>query len=627
MKKKALHRTALLLFFGMTVSTWTKAQVHLSEVVIDAPRLGNIPAYTDWRVDSITRIETADFNLAEALLSKTALYIRSYGPGLASTVSFRGFSPSQTAVYWNGVPLNSPALGQSDLSTIPLGSKIELDAGSAGSLNGSAYMGGALQIYSNAPLRSKLQITESFSYRTSGFQDNRFKLSFKTQSVAHHIGWIRQWGKLDYSYSDLYGNLRKRMGADQKGHHFTYEGNWLRDYRNLTWGFWGSNLNKGIPNSISQSYEPNARQYDLVSRAYLRYDVKKLRYGYHLQTSHYWEDQKYDSRVVSDTNVAWAQFTDASLFYYLNDQLRITGVAEHSYQGVKGSSKSREFVNRYGAGLKLDYSLLNEMLHINGAVKIESQKSMIPVLPCANIQVNPWKGISMQISYRQNFRFPTLNDMFWSPGGNPDLSSERSTTYEFKIRKFEIKEGRDWSIELDPYYSRVSNYIQWLPSGPYFTPQNVKEVELYGGTISAQYHSNLTTTHDWKVRGEFSWNRATTLTSSRVSDASVGNQLIYTPEYRSAIHGSWNHGSLNIWSRVSFTSAVHTTTDNNELYDIPAFILLDAGMEYTLKWERFKTLFGISIINATNEAYSLQRFYPMPGIQGNFSIKIQFIHQ
>lgn len=44
-------------------------------------------------------------SLAELLTDYTAIYIKSLGMGALSTASFRGASPSQTRVNWNGLIL------------------------------------------------------------------------------------------------------------------------------------------------------------------------------------------------------------------------------------------------------------------------------------------------------------------------------------------------------------------------------------------------------------------------------------------------------------------------------------------------------------------------------------------
>ncbi|GGH74102.1 TonB-dependent receptor plug domain-containing protein [Phaeocystidibacter marisrubri] len=624
-ENKYLHIVGAL-FLGITSTYSADAQEELSEVTIEAPRFGNARYGSDERIDTLPVRSMADVNLAESLAGNSSIYIRSYGPGLASTISFRGYSPSQTAVYWNGMPLNSPALGLTDLSTLPLDAKVEIDAGAAGSLNGSSYMGGALQVYSNKQLNNDLEVSNTFTYRTSGLFENRARISFKTKQVSHHLGTINQWGPLDFEYTDLYGDVRERIGSDQSAVHLTYEGNWMLENRQLTWGFWGSTIDRGIPKSISQTYGPGATQYDDQTRAYFRYEVDQLRYGYHIQTSNYWEDQRYVDPTASlnDTNLAWAQYSDASFYYHINESLLLTTVLDHAYQKVKGSSKSTSDLHRMGAGVRLNWTFAKDYLILDGALKVDHQQSQTPLLPSVGLKLNNVRGFHAQASYRQHFRFPTLNDLYWTPGGNINLSPELGYTVDIRLKKMWDISGGLLSLSVDPYYSQVEDYILWVSVGPFYSPMNVRKVELYGGTVGGSYASSSALTVPFVIGVEGSWNSTKTLESTNPSDPTLGNQLIYTPEYRAALNASVKFLGASLWMRATRTSNVHTTTDNNPVYDIPGYNLIDLGVDYTLPYRSVNVTLGAAVLNATNEEYSQQRFYPMPGIQGNLSVKFQF---
>ena len=58
-------------------------------------------------------------SVGEFLTRKTPVFFRSYGNGMASTISFRGTGPSHTAVLWNGLAINH---GEQDHLVLPPGS-------------------------------------------------------------------------------------------------------------------------------------------------------------------------------------------------------------------------------------------------------------------------------------------------------------------------------------------------------------------------------------------------------------------------------------------------------------------------------------------------------------------------
>lgn len=78
--------------------------------------------------------------------------------------------------------------------------------------------------------------------------------------------------------------------------------------------------------------------------------------------------------------------------------------------------------------------------------------------------------------------FPTLNDLYFLPGGNPDLKSEHGFTYDvglsFSVGKenvYALSGGINW------FDSHIDDWIIWLPTTKgFFSPRNLKRYMLTG---------------------------------------------------------------------------------------------------------------------------------------------------
>ena len=74
-------------------------------------------------LESFSRIEFAFDSLSsqslDEVLEQSPVYLKNYGQGQLATLSIRGNGASQTQVFWNGFKINSPTLGQTDLSLLP----------------------------------------------------------------------------------------------------------------------------------------------------------------------------------------------------------------------------------------------------------------------------------------------------------------------------------------------------------------------------------------------------------------------------------------------------------------------------------------------------------------------------
>src|SRR3989442_4518769 len=97
--------------------------------------------------------------VADAVRTVAELSVRAYGGlGELAQPSIRGSSPAQVLVLLDGIPLNSVALGQTDLSTISVDGveRIEVLRGPFAVIYGSGALGGVISIITTKAARSQV---------------------------------------------------------------------------------------------------------------------------------------------------------------------------------------------------------------------------------------------------------------------------------------------------------------------------------------------------------------------------------------------------------------------------------------------------------------------------------------
>lgn len=72
------------------------------------------------KIQPIISRELTGQNLGDLLKYMSPNFIKMNGPGGISTISMKGGSASQTQIFWEGIAINSPTLGQTDLSLLPV---------------------------------------------------------------------------------------------------------------------------------------------------------------------------------------------------------------------------------------------------------------------------------------------------------------------------------------------------------------------------------------------------------------------------------------------------------------------------------------------------------------------------
>jgi len=109
----------------------------------------NAPTKTE-EIDTLVKSELNHLSLADLLSAHTPVFVKDYGKGSLATASFRGTAASHTKVLWNDIEINSPMLGQVDLSLVPNNfySHAILNYGGSSLENTSGALGGAINLFS-----------------------------------------------------------------------------------------------------------------------------------------------------------------------------------------------------------------------------------------------------------------------------------------------------------------------------------------------------------------------------------------------------------------------------------------------------------------------------------------------
>ncbi len=148
-------RPCLVLGLALGLAGRAHAEAPLYETVVTAPdSAGREDASASASVITTDRTPRSAETLPQLLSELPGTAVTSYGShGALSTLSLRGSSPNQVAIYADGVPLDSALTGAIDLGLVPLGAmaRIEVYRGATPLAFGSSAMGGVVSLTSEAP--------------------------------------------------------------------------------------------------------------------------------------------------------------------------------------------------------------------------------------------------------------------------------------------------------------------------------------------------------------------------------------------------------------------------------------------------------------------------------------------
>jgi iron complex outermembrane receptor protein len=254
-------------------------------------------------------------------------------------------------------------------------------------------------------------------------------------------------------------------------------------------------------------------------------------------------------------------------------------------------------------------------------------RNFIPVMPSAGfaLKLIPEKDLYLKSNLSRNYNVPSLNDLYWIPGGNPNLKPEESYTADLAI---DLQTRNDLMLiqsAVTGYISHISNWIIWKPTQyQFWAPENIMLVFSRGVEFSFK---SITDFHSAKIIVQANYNLSHTTNESPVSevDESRGKQLIYIPKHAFNLYTGIHYKGFQMNYSTGYTGKRYTHTDNEEDYFesiLEPYFLCDISISKEIKMRKAVARFQFAVCNLFDKDYQVIMARPMPG--RNYSCIIEF---
>lgn len=285
-------------------------------------------------------------------------------------------------------------------------------------------------------------------------------------------------------------------------------------------------------------------------------------------------------------------------------------VSSSNYDSSTTSSPKRNILSLYAA---VDGKIYKDLdLRMTLRNDIVDDKS-VGLFPTATLTYRmPFvKGLSFNAGYSHNYRNPTLNDLYWNPGGNENLKGENGKTVDFDINY--LYENLNFNLDLRTgfYYSKVKDWIQWVPTTyRYWMPKNVSEVMARG----AEFHLKANYRYafwNFTLSGNYVYSHTTDESEYAQQYDSDGKQLIYIPKHHANAFAEARWKTWNLNYTFEFTGKRTTSMNDDDFfaYDLPYYTLHHISLGKQLN--KFRLEFRIN--NLTDNDYQTVLWRAMPG--------------
>ncbi|CAH0994939.1 Vitamin B12 transporter BtuB [Emticicia aquatica] len=607
------------------------------------------------RIDSINLARFQYQNLSDFLQFQTPIALKSYGSGQLTTISFRGTSANHTAVLWNGLNINSPTVGLTDFSTIPLlgFDQMAIQYGSSASCVGSDAVGGSI-LLSSVP-----NLTNKGSNVVFGGQYGSFRSGNVNAGIRFHkalkkgilSGKTLFYGGTNRNYFGYYPALNV-VKTDRNGREYaiepsqTIQKGFVQDlyfklntqskanYQLVYLNIWLTDNKLTIQPTIPDFREVTQTQaYRLI--AGIQIENTSLKLGFIRDILDYGKGNFINSSNASTDRIIVRTehdfFTNKNK---ANTTLRIGGELIHYATKVDGYGNNLIQENRGDL-----YALIRKSFGWNGnANRISTSLNLrqafstlykAPFTPAIgfdyNLITNKTSQLILTSNVSRSYRLPTLNERYWLVLGNPNIQPENGLNKEIGL-EYKYQHGQFYksSIALNGFHNLIDNWTYWNPERNYRV-ENLQQVLSKGLELTSYLKFNDFLTQ--QMAGILFSYSLTHASQQKVYDIYahdfIGKQLIYVPRHAISANLYYRKKRWNVGLQSSYNSARFITFDHSG-QPFPPYLIINSTFSRKINFAHNEVNLTFQANNLTNTTYPNVKKNAMPGINFHLALLINF---
>ncbi len=584
--------------------------------------------------DSASLARLSQGTLADLLMQHTPVYVREYGNGMLATVSMRGTSSNHTALLWNGVNLNQPTLGMLDFNTVPLAAvdQVEVQAGGGSSIYGSDALGGSIHLNSQPHWQPGHRFTFQQNVGSFGRWFTSAQAKFASAKWEMRSHFYRNSAQNNFSFVNItkagapierqtnaatlnYGLVQEIFYRFSANRYFSVKGWYNANNRQIQPNMATADVadeQQDHSTRLVADYHANSRFGYVQAKLAFVNDWMRYNGGAPIATNRYWAmlqyEKKLGTKVQIQVGAAWQHIT-ASVPAY-----------------GKGIGENRQDIfvlTRYQALPRWVLTANVRQAFVTGFIA--------PIAPSLGSEVKLYQQQSKKLVFKtlvsRNYRVPTLNDRYWQPGGNLDIRPELGHSAELGLLYQRGTAASNWEVEATHYRMWVDDWIIWLPQTSFWSPSNIRRVQVVGAEFSAKFTQQMGA---WRIGGggQYAFNQSTNRNQLNENDRSLGKQLPYVPRHRATAYVNLDYQQWFASVNFNYTGQRFVSTDNDEALAAFRLFNLSGGRAVQLAKRPSANPLRITmtahVYNLFNIQYQNLRLRSMPGRNYQMSVKIDF---
>lgn len=624
--------------------------VQIKEIRVLAKRKVEEAGLKITRPDSLQRASSLTTDLSELISGSSPVFIKSSGRGSPATASFRGTAATHTQVLWNGMNLNSPMRGMADLSLLPVffTDEVYLLHGGSSMTKGSGALGGSIHLENTPDWSSAFNLevlTEAGSFHS---RKSFIKLKAGGKQFQSSTRLFYDGSENDFPFYNS-GVIPKRTDTLKNADYWKagiLQEFYLRHFNDQVSSlrFWFQKSDRNLPQLMSyQGSEREEFQKDEQFR--IQYDWKKYSDGLNYQfftglnttrLDYYRATPAFQFVNEDARSIETGWMNHLRIFRKFDEKTFATFSLDANYHQVEAVNNQTE------SGYKKDRMETSLMLNLHfkpgnrfaAFILMRSEnydKQVVSLIPSAGLEWQVLRNLPVVLrgNAARNYHKPSLNDLYWLPGGNPNLLPEDGYTADVSLAGDFVFGKIVFQNELTGFLSKIENWIIWQPAANgayYWEAANVKDVLSRG--LEYQFSAAL----DWKkIRfrsgGNYAFTATSNLNAVRSVDESRGKQLIYIPKHKGGFYSSISWQGLTLKYDLNGVGKRFTKSSNHESdfeQVLNPYFLSKITADKQAEWDAITFNLKFAVDNLFNQNYQSILWRPMPGRFYTFSVALKY---
>lgn len=642
MKKVGSYRSLILrVCMLVTMSLLSMSYSYAEEAVVDTViSLKNVTVTaTPRKLATVQKLSGAELRslstttIADALKYFAGVQIKDYGGlGGLKTINVRSLGAQHVGVYIDGIRITNAQNGTVDLGKYSLSTLESVSLYNANKLDAcqsaSEYASGAtVYMQTRRPDSDSLSVTARWaSFHTymgrvnaqmcrngwSGFVDAEYLSSKGDYTFRYKSEYEDTVGRR--SNSDIeYARVEAALFKDGFASHLYY----YRSERGCP---------GGIVRRLSDKYNNVGREWDsdLFAQTSWKHSFNdkfsmkanaKYAYEYLRYCTDYPENQNtakvnnhyHQHDAYAAVSGSYSPFREVSVNIGYDARMSWLGADLKRFSSVRRLDQKAVVALQGGyRGLRLATSVLFQHYRDHTRLKTGAAEPLKRFTPAVSLGYT-FRGLTLRAWYKNIFRVPTLNDLYYTQAGNRNLKPEFTRQWNFGAEYSYNSIGWNASMQADFYINNISDRIVCLPlKGTYtWTMMNYGRTYCRGLNVNA---SGRYMTGAWRfsLLGSLTWQRDLNRTNPDAD--SYNKPICYSPTL------SYGITAIAAWKGMSVTLSDLHVGERMWSYADPEDVLKPYNnVDVKISAEVWKMLASFEINDLLDVQYEHIPRYPMPG--------------